>query len=190
MPSRYLVADAGVIRSQVVTVSRRDGLERKRWVHLDVGFFSGLPEVVDEAIRYRIVADGPPGRPSGPVAIAGPTCDSLDILYESTPYLLPLDLASEDHVHLLSTGAYTATLRLAGLQRVRTDVDGGPPAVGPNGVGTGMREEPSMSPELWSAVVAVGQRRVYPAGSLVFAEGDPFRAGAGDPRWVGRADRG
>jgi len=29
-----------------------------------------------------------------------------------------------------------------------------------------------MSPELWSAVVAVGQRRVYPAGSLVFAEGD------------------
>ena len=108
VPSRYLVADAGVIRSQVVTVSRRDGLERKRWVHLDVGFFSGLPEVVDEAIRYRIVADGPPGRPSGPVAIAGPTCDSLDILYESTPYLLPLDLASEDHVHLLSTGAYTA----------------------------------------------------------------------------------
>ena len=74
-----------------------------------MGFLSGLPEALDEAVRYRIVADGPPGRPNGPVAIAGPTCDSLDIAYESTPYLLPLDLASEDHVHLLSTGAYTPT---------------------------------------------------------------------------------
>ena len=108
-PGRYLVADAGVIRSQVVTVDRRDGFDGQRWVHLDVGFFSGLPEVLDEAIRYRIVADGPPGGPSGPVAIAGPTCDRLDTVYESTPYLLPLDLAPEDHVLLLSTGAYTAT---------------------------------------------------------------------------------
>ena len=45
----------------------------------------------------------------GPVAIAGPTCDGADILYEKSNYRLPLALRSGDRVELLSTGAYVTT---------------------------------------------------------------------------------
>jgi CRP/FNR family transcriptional regulator, cyclic AMP receptor protein len=37
---------------------------------------------------------------------------------------------------------------------------------------SGMRDHSAMSPELWADVVAEGRRRSYPAGSLIFAEGD------------------
>ena len=36
-----------------------------------------------------------------------------------------------------------------------------------------MTAVPTMPPELWRQLVSTGQRRYYPAGSLVFAEGDP-----------------
>jgi ornithine decarboxylase len=49
------------------------------------------------------------GGRTGPVAIAGPTCDGADILYERTPYRLPLALRAGDRVDLLSAGAYTTT---------------------------------------------------------------------------------
>ena len=52
-----------------------------------------------------------PGRhgPLRPVVIAGPTCDSVDVLYEKQRYLLPADIQIGDRVQLLSTGAYTAS---------------------------------------------------------------------------------
>jgi ornithine decarboxylase len=43
------------------------------------------------------------------VAIAGPTCDGADILYEKSNYRLPMALRSGDRVELLSTGAYVTT---------------------------------------------------------------------------------
>ena len=45
----------------------------------------------------------------GPVAIAGPTCDGADILYEKSNYRLPLALSCGDRVELLSAGAYVTT---------------------------------------------------------------------------------
>lgn len=39
--------------------------------------------------------------------IAGPTCDSADIMYEHHKYPLPLILAIGDRMYWLSTGAYT-----------------------------------------------------------------------------------
>jgi ornithine decarboxylase len=42
-----------------------------------------------------------------PFIIAGPTCDSADILYQKTKYLLPKDIKQGDKIWLLSTGAYT-----------------------------------------------------------------------------------
>ena len=50
-PGRCLVADAGVLESEVVLVSERAG---SRWVYLDVGLFTGLVEAYDESISYRI----------------------------------------------------------------------------------------------------------------------------------------
>ena len=112
-PGRYLVADAGVLRSEVVLVSRRS-IGATRWVYLDCGKFHGLAETMDEAIRYRL-RTAHDGGPTGPVAIAGPTCDSADVLYEKTDYELPLALGEGDMVDVLSTGAYTTTYSSVGF---------------------------------------------------------------------------
>jgi ornithine decarboxylase len=41
------------------------------------------------------------------VILAGPTCDSMDILYEHFKYSLPEDLEIGDRLYILSSGAYT-----------------------------------------------------------------------------------
>ena len=107
-PGRSIVGDAGVIQSEVVLISHKSYDEEKRWVFLDIGKFHGLAETMDESIKYRIAAPGSEG-PLGPTVIAGPTCDSADILYETTEYQLPLDLEVGDKVAILSTGAYTSS---------------------------------------------------------------------------------
>ena len=118
-PGRFIGAEAGVLVSEVVLVSRKSEGEQVRWVYLDVGKFGGLAETMDEAIKYPILTPHD-GGPEGPVVIAGPTCDGADILYEKTPYTLPLDLVAGDRVWLLSTGAYTTTYASIGF-------DGFPP---------------------------------------------------------------
>lgn len=107
-PGRYLVADAGVIATEVVLVARKAYTEDLRWVFVDIGRYGGLAETEGEAISYMISTPHD-GGPTGPVVIAGPTCDSVDVMYEHTPYHLPLALAEGDILHLLSAGAYTST---------------------------------------------------------------------------------
>jgi len=109
-PGRSMVGEAGVIETEVVLVSRKDYSEDKRWVFLDIGKFGGLAETMDESIKYRFLTDRDrDGEPVGPVVLAGPTCDSADILYENTEYHMPLGLKAGDRVRILSTGAYTTT---------------------------------------------------------------------------------
>jgi ornithine decarboxylase len=112
-PGRSLVGDAGIIQSEVVLISDK-GDGGKRWVYLDAGKFNGLAETMDESIKYRIETPGR-GGPSGPVVIAGPTCDSADILYEKTEYRLPLALEVGDKVEIMSTGAYTSSYASVGF---------------------------------------------------------------------------
>ncbi|HUB12007.1 MAG TPA: type III PLP-dependent enzyme [Acetobacteraceae bacterium] len=107
-PGRFIVGDAGVVSAEVVLVSRRDPKDPVRWVYLDIGRFGGLAETEGEAMKYRIVTPHD-GSKMGPVAIAGPTCDGADIMYEKSNYRLPLALTSGDRVELLSTGAYVTT---------------------------------------------------------------------------------
>jgi ornithine decarboxylase len=45
----------------------------------------------------------------GPVVLAGPTCDSADILSEKNTYFLLLDLDCGDRIEILNSGAYTGT---------------------------------------------------------------------------------
>jgi ornithine decarboxylase len=113
-PGRALAGAAGVIQAEVVLISRKDYADRKRWVYLDIGKFSGLAETMDEAIKYPIVSEREGGE-TGPVVIAGPTCDSADILYENSDYRLPLDLKVGDKVAILGTGAYTSTYSSVGF---------------------------------------------------------------------------
>jgi ornithine decarboxylase len=107
-PGRFVVGDAGLVAAEVVLVSRRDRNNPLRWVYLDIGRFGGLAETEGESIKYRITTPHD-GTQMGPVAIAGPTCDGADILYEKSNYRLPLALTSGDRVELLSTGAYVST---------------------------------------------------------------------------------
>ncbi len=112
-PGRSLVGEAGVIQSEVVLVSRKSLRDPVRWVYLDVGKFGGLAETLDESIKYRLRT--PRNGENGPVILAGPTCDSADILYEKTAYTLPLDLACGDRVEILNTGAYTSSYSSVGF---------------------------------------------------------------------------
>ncbi len=107
-PGRALAADAGIISSEVVLVSRKGYGDERRWIFLDVGKFGGLIETMDECIRYRIETDRD-GDETGPVVLAGPTCDETDVLYDRADYHLPLDLAVGDRVRILAAGAYTSS---------------------------------------------------------------------------------
>ncbi|WP_372619933.1 type III PLP-dependent enzyme [Falsiroseomonas sp.] len=107
-PGRFIVGDAGVVESEVVLVSRKGEDDPVRWVYLDIGRFGGLAETEGEAIRYAFRTPHDGGA-EGPVTIAGPTCDSVDTLYEKSNYRLPLALADGDRVQLLATGAYVTT---------------------------------------------------------------------------------
>jgi ornithine decarboxylase len=63
---------------------------------------------MDESIRYPIRTPRD-GDVSAPCVLAGPTCDSADVLYEKRPYELPVSLEIGDKVLIEGTGAYTAT---------------------------------------------------------------------------------
>ena len=53
-PGRGMVGDAGLIKAEVVLISKKADDEALRWVYLDIGKFGGLAETMDEAIRYPI----------------------------------------------------------------------------------------------------------------------------------------
>ena len=107
-PGRGMVGNAGVIETEVVLVSRKSEEDEVRWVYLDIGRFGGLAETMDESIRYPIRTPRDGGE-TAPCIIAGPTCDSADVLYEKVPYLLPVSLEIGDRLLIEGTGAYTAT---------------------------------------------------------------------------------
>ncbi|HTY67130.1 MAG TPA: type III PLP-dependent enzyme [Alphaproteobacteria bacterium] len=106
-PGRQMVGSAGVIQTEVVLISKKAESDRKRWVYLDIGKFGGLAETMDEAIQYPISSERKGA--TGPVVLAGPTCDSADILYEKADYRLPEDLEIGDKLEIRSAGAYTTT---------------------------------------------------------------------------------
>jgi ornithine decarboxylase len=109
-PGRSLVGDSGILITEVVLISKKTHTALIRWVYLDTGKFNGLIETLNEAIKYPIVTrDEDEEAKEEEVIIAGPTCDSQDILYEDHKYLLPLDLKIGDKLYFLSAGAYTAS---------------------------------------------------------------------------------
>lgn len=113
-PGRGLVAEAGHIAAEVMLVSRKSADDLHRWVYLDIGRFSGLAETEGEAIRYQIVT-AHDGTPEGPCVLAGPSCDSADILYEKRPIHLPLALRDGDKVMIRNCGAYTSSYSSVGF---------------------------------------------------------------------------
>jgi ornithine decarboxylase len=107
-PGRGMVGNAGVIEAEVVLISRKSESDALRWVYLDIGKFNGLAETTDEMIRYPIRTKDD-GAATGPCVIAGPSCDSIDVLYEKEPYDLPISLEIGAKVLIEGAGAYTTT---------------------------------------------------------------------------------
>lgn len=105
-PGRFVAAPAMTLISSVVGVNeRRDG----RWLYLDDGVYGGYSNIPAEDVHALIFAASELGDVIGlhtqPVTLAGPTCDSVDVIARALP-LPPLGIGSL----LLSPmmGAYTA----------------------------------------------------------------------------------
>lgn len=100
-PGRYIVSEAGHILCQVVSTNIRNGI---KWVYLDVGVFHGLVEMSVDGFDYKFeTLDNKQGYC---VAIAGASCDSLDIVKKSA--YMP-DVQDGQHVVVVNAGAYTTT---------------------------------------------------------------------------------
>ena len=114
-PGRGMVGNAGIIEAEVVLISKKSEAEGElRWVYLDIGKFNGLAETTDEMIRYPIRTPSD-GAATAPCVIAGPSCDSVDVLYEKLPYDLPVSLEIGAKVLIEGTGAYTTTYSAIGF---------------------------------------------------------------------------
>jgi ornithine decarboxylase len=98
-PGRFLVSDAGYFVCRVMGVATRGG---KRWMHWDAGLFGGVIETA-EGLKYKIRTDR--AGPDIPWHVAGPTCDSVDVVLRDEP--LPSDLQEGDFIYIRNAGAYT-----------------------------------------------------------------------------------
>lgn len=107
-PGRSLVAEAGIMVTEVVLVSKKSTAGVDRWVYLDTGKFNGLIETWSECIKYPLYCESA-GRMIPDFIIAGPTCDSQDVMYEQFRNPLPRHIDVGDRVYWLSTGAYTSS---------------------------------------------------------------------------------
>jgi ornithine decarboxylase len=106
-PGRSLVADSGIIVSEVVLDVKKSNNDTYRWIYTDIGMFSGMIETLGEALKYPLYTEKT--GECGECIIAGPTCDSQDILYEEYKYNLPLSLEIGDKLYWFTTGAYTTS---------------------------------------------------------------------------------
>ncbi|WP_170317677.1 type III PLP-dependent enzyme [Paroceanicella profunda] len=113
-PGRGLVAEAGAIACEVLLTSKKREDDLVRWVYLDIGKFSGLAETMDEAIRYQFVTPHD-GEATSACILAGPSCDSADVLYEKRPVQLPVGLRAGDKVIIRNCGAYTSSYSSVGF---------------------------------------------------------------------------
>jgi ornithine decarboxylase len=100
-PGRSLVADAGTLVTSVIGKATRGG---KRWVFVDLSIYAGLLEVIGGwSYPMRTAKDH---QPRQRVTLAGPSCDSTDVLAEDVA--LP-ELEVGDRLELLTAGAYTTS---------------------------------------------------------------------------------
>ncbi len=107
-PGRSLAAEAGMLVSEVILVSQKSSMGVDKWLYLDAGKFNGLTETWDESIRYPLYCEAR-GEASEEFIIAGPTCDSQDVMYEYFRNPLPAYIKAGDRVYWLSCGAYTSS---------------------------------------------------------------------------------
>lgn len=100
-PGRAVVGDAGILVTTVIGKAKRGDED---WVYLDVGVFNGLMESVG-GIKYSyLVERSEQSRTKKLWTIAGPSCDSFDVIDKNVPLPEP---KIGSLVLILSSGAYT-----------------------------------------------------------------------------------
>lgn len=100
-PGRAVVGDAGIFVSTVIGKAKR---EDEDWLYIDVGVFNGLMESVG-GIKYSyIVESNKQARSRKLWTMAGPSCDSFDVIDKNV--LLP-EPEVGNLLLILSSGAYT-----------------------------------------------------------------------------------
>lgn len=104
-PGRSMAGDCGVIVTEIVNIAKKSTHDLYHWVFFDIGKFGGLIETLDEAIKYPIYFEK--HGPTLDIILAGPTCDSMDILYEKHTYDMPAGTKIGERAYILTTGAYT-----------------------------------------------------------------------------------
>ena len=107
-PGRSLFGNSGVLVTEVVLIEQKSKNTKDKWLYIDAGKFNGLIETIDESIHYPLYTDVK-GKDSESFIIAGPTCDSLDVIYENFRNPLPENIQIGDRIYWLSTGAYTTS---------------------------------------------------------------------------------
>jgi ornithine decarboxylase len=100
-PGRFICAPAGIAVASVVGRAQREG---RWWYYLDDGLYGSYSGQLYDHAMYPIEVPGRDG-PRHPSVLAGPTCDSIDVVREDLP--LP-ELQIGDLVVGRMMGAYTA----------------------------------------------------------------------------------
>lgn len=100
-PGRAVIGDAGILVTSVIGKAKRGDNE---WLYLDVGVFNGLMESVG-GIKYSYIVESDKHvRYKKQWTIAGPSCDSFDIIDSNVTLPEP---NVGNLVLILSSGAYT-----------------------------------------------------------------------------------
>ncbi len=106
-PGRSLVSDAAVLVTSVINRARRG---KKEWLYLDSGVFHGLIETWESiGFEFPILTNKDGGRVEDFV-LAGPTCDSGDVISRRSS--LPENLTLGDRLYFLNAGAYTNSMEV------------------------------------------------------------------------------
>lgn len=129
-PGRYLVADCMTLLTSVVGSATRAG---QSWHYLDDGLYGSYSNILTEDVHPPILAlselvgdvdidEGQPGLE--PVTLAGPTCDSVDVIARDYP-MPQLDVG--DIVVSPLMGAYTSVTssRFNGIPETPVVIAGG-----------------------------------------------------------------
>lgn len=102
-PGRAVVGDAGVLVARVIGKAKRGDED---WLYIDVGVFNGLMESIG-GIKYSYIIETNKQSKNKKIwTLAGPSCDSFDIIDKNVSLLEP-DIGSL--ILVLSSGAYTVS---------------------------------------------------------------------------------
>ena len=113
-PGRYMVGDSGIIVTETILISKKSESVSHKWLYVDAGIYQGLDECIEESLKYPIETEKKSLHKTEYI-IAGPTCDSHDILYEKKRYKLSSNIKEGSRIYFLSTGAYSYQVSSVGF---------------------------------------------------------------------------